>query len=89
MEALPNRLGLVHKRVFLRHFHPLDHGSLRQNIVIRICKLEHLIGKALLRALILFQFSYVILVLHKFRQSFRVPSDIVNIRWVLRLPLVE
>ena len=89
VEAAPDLLRLVHEGVALGDLHTLDDVLLRQDLLVRVRQLEHLIGQALLRTLVLLQLRHVHRVRQELRQHLRVPPDVVHVRWVLRLPVIQ
>ena len=89
MHRSPHRLGLVHIWVFLWDLHSLDDMLLGQNVLVLLCQLEHLVTQFLLRTLILLKGSNLVLLREELGQDVRVASDIVHIRWELRLPVVQ
>ena len=89
MNGPPDWLRLVHVGVFRADGDTLHNVLLVQLLTVLLCELKDLVGLPLLRRLVLLQVFNFRTVIEELLQDVRLPANVVDIRWVLRLALVE
>jgi len=89
VESFPNLLRFVHKGVFFRDLSPGYDFLAREDFLVSVCQLEHLVLYFLLRGLVPLELADHLSVFQELRQDFWLPPDKVDVWRVLWLPLVQ